>query len=146
MSLSLLTGKTVLTLASAKKIAEAAEQHASSKSWSIVVAVVDDGGNLLCLQRMDGAPIGSVQVSQDKARTSVIFKAPTKVFESALASGLSSLLKLEILPFDGGVPITVNGAIVGAIGVSGCAESAQDEEIAQAGAVWLFRALAAEQR
>jgi glc operon protein GlcG len=143
MALPLLTEKKVLTLASAKKIAEAAEQFAFRKSWSVVVAIADEGGNLLCLQRMDGAPIGSVDVAQDKARTSVIFKAPTKVFESALAAGLTSLLKLEILPFDGGVPITVNGSIVGAIGVSGCAASAQDGEVAQAGADWFLGAVAA---
>src|SRR5262249_8369652 len=136
--------KTALTLATAKKIAEAAETFASGKSWNVVIAIVDEGGNLLYLARMDGAPIGSVQVSQDKARTAVIFKAPTKVFESALASGLASLLKLEILPFEGGIPIIVNGSIIGAVAASGCDASAKDGEVAQAGVDWFSSALAAE--
>jgi uncharacterized protein GlcG (DUF336 family) len=140
----LLMGRKVLTSATAKKVAEAAEDYAVQNSLSVVIAVVDGGGNLLNLVRMDDAPIGSVTVAQDKARTSVIFKAPTHVFESALASGLTSLLKLEILPFAGGVPITIDGTIAGAVGVSGCDSSAQDAAVAQAGADWLTAALAAE--
>ena len=144
MAFSLLTGKKVLTLAASKKVAEAAEQFALANSRSVVVAIVDDGGNLLYLQRMDSAPIGSVNVAQEKARTSVIFKSPTRAFESALASGLTSLLKLDILPFEGGIPFGVNGTIVGAIGVSGCDMSSQDGEVAQAGADWFSNALALE--
>ncbi|HEX4227382.1 MAG TPA: heme-binding protein [Bryobacteraceae bacterium] len=144
MALPLLIGKNVLTLASAKRIAEAAEQFALNNSWSVVIAVVDDGGNLLYLERMDGAPIGSVVVAQDKARTSVIFKAPTKAFEAGLASGVTSLLKLDILPFEGGVPVVVDESIVGAVGVSGCAASSQDGEVAQAGAKWFLGAIAGE--
>lgn len=137
-------GKKVLTSATAKKIAEAAEEFAMRNSLSVVIAILDDGGNALYLARMDGAPVGSLTVAQDKARTSVIFKAPTQVFESALTSGVTSLLKLEILPFTGGVPISVDGSIIGAIGVSGCDTSAQDGAIAQAGVDWLSAALAAE--
>lgn len=144
MALPLLIGKNVLTLASAKKIAEAAEQFALRNLWRVVIAMVDDGGNLLYLERMDGAPIGSVKVAHDKARTSVIFKAPTKAFEAGLASGVTSLLKLEILPFAGGVPITADGMIVGGIGVSGCDASSQDGEVAQAAADWFSGALATE--
>jgi glc operon protein GlcG len=144
MALPLLIGKNVLTLATAKKIAEAAEQFAIGKSWNVVIAVVDDGGNLLYLERMDGAPIGSVGVAHEKARTSVIFKAPTKAFEAGLAAGVTSLLKLDILPFEGGVPVTVKGSIVGAIGVSGCAASTQDGEVAEAAAEWFVGAVAAE--
>jgi glc operon protein GlcG len=140
----LLTGKKTLTLGAARKVAEAAEQYALNSSWSVVIAIMDDGGNLLYLQRMDDAPVGSVGVAQEKARTSVIFKSPTKRFESALASGLTSLLKLEILPFEGGIPITANGTIAGAIGVSGCGMSAQDGQVAQAGVDWFSKALAAE--
>jgi glc operon protein GlcG len=143
MALPLLTEKRVLTLAAAKRVAEAAEHFALGSSWSVVIAIMDDGGNLLYLQRMDGAPIGSVGVAQEKARTSAIFKSSTKGFESALASGLTSLLKLEILPFEGGLPIAVNGTIAGAIGVSGCAMSAQDGQVAQAGVDWLSKELAA---
>jgi uncharacterized protein GlcG (DUF336 family) len=140
----LLMGRRVLTSAAAKKVAEAAEEYAVQNSLSVVIAVVDGGGNLLNLVRMDDAPIGSVAVAQEKARTSVIFKAPTHVFESALAAGVTSLLKLEILPFAGGVPISVDGTIAGAVGVSGCAASAQDGAVAQAAADWLTAALAAE--
>jgi len=143
MSSPLIAEKKVLTLTSAIKIAEAAGHFASNKSWSVVIAIVDDGGNLLCLHRMDGAPVGSVEVAQAKARTSVIFKAPTKVFESALAGGLTSLLKLEILPFEGGVPIIADGFIVGSVGVSGCNASSEDGEVAQAGAEWFSSALRA---
>ncbi|HWF48207.1 MAG TPA: heme-binding protein [Bryobacteraceae bacterium] len=144
MALPLLIGKNVLTLASAKKLAEAAEQFALRSSWSVVIAVVDDGANLLYLERMDGAPIGSVGVAHDKARTSAIFKAPTKAFEAGLASGVTSLLKLDVLPFEGGVPIVVNESIVGAVGVSGCAASSQDGEVAEAAAQWFRGAIAGE--
>lgn len=144
MALPLLIGKNALTLASAKKLAEAAEQFAIRSAWSVVIAVVDDGGNLLYLERMDGAPIGSVGVAHEKARTAVIFKAPTKVFEAGLSSGVTSLLKLDILPFEGGVPIIVNDSIVGAVGVSGCAASSQDGEVAEAGAQWFLGAIAGE--
>lgn len=144
MALPLLIGKNALTLASAKKIAEAAEQFASSRSWDVVIALVDDGGNLIYLERMDGAPIGSVNVASDKARTSVVFKSPTKAFEAGLNSGVTSLLKLEILPFAGGVPIMANGSIVGGIGISGCAASAEDGEVAEAAVRWFAAAVAAE--
>jgi glc operon protein GlcG len=144
MALPLLAGKKILTLAAAKKAAEAAEQFAIGRSWSVVIAITDDGGNLIYLQRMDNAPSGSVKVAQDKAHTSAMFKAPTGVFESALASGLTSLLKLDILPFEGGLPLAVDGTIVGAIGVSGCAMSSEDGEAAQAGVDWFSNALAAE--
>jgi len=144
MTPSLLNRKKTLTLSAAKQIAEAAEQFALRSSFRVVIAIMDDGGNLMYLQRMDGAPIGSVTVAQDKARTSVIFKSPTRAFEAALASGVTSLLKLEILPFEGGVPLPVNGTVAGAIGVSGCAMSSQDGEVAQAGVDWFSNALAAE--
>lgn len=144
MTLPLLNGKKTLTLSAAKQIAQAAEQFALRSSFNVVIAIMDDGGNLVYLQRMDSAPIGSVTVAQDKARTSVIFRSPTRVFEDALASGVTSLLKLDILPFEGGVPISVNGTIAGAIGVSGCAMSSQDGEVAQAGVEWFSEALAAE--
>ncbi len=141
---TLLKGKMMLTLSTAKKVAEAAEHFASGKSWSVVVAITDDGGNLVYLQRMDNAPAGSLKVAQEKAHTSVMFKAPTTVFESALASGLTSLLKLDILAFGGGLPLVADGTIVGAIGVSGCAMSSEDDETAQAGVDWFSNALAAE--
>ena len=133
-----LADKKSLTLDGARRVAEAAEKFAAGNKWAMVIAVLDDGGNLLYLERMDGAPIGSVQVAQQKAHTSIIFKSPTKVFEDGLKKGDTSSLKLDIMPYGGGVPVTVGGVIVGAIGVSG-GTAAQDAQVAQAGADWLAK-------
>ena len=102
----------------------------------MVIAIVDDGANLLYLERMDGALIGSVQVAQQKARTAVIFKSASKGFEQGVAGGGMSLLKLDVLPFEGGIPIVVDGSVIGAIGVSG-ATAPQDGETSQTGIDWL---------
>ncbi len=136
----MLPEKKILTLAAAKKIAEAAESFAAGNNRTVVIAVVDDGANLLYLERMDGALLGSVAIAQQKARTSALFRCPTKDFETGLAGGGTSLLKLDILPYEGGIPIAADGAIVGAIGVSGCTP-AQDGQIAQAGVDWLRNTL-----
>lgn len=136
----LLTDKKTLTLTAAKKIAQAAEDFAASHDLSVVIALVDDGANLLYLARMDGAPIGSVTVAEQKARTAAIFKCPTSDFEKGLAAGATSLLKLDILPYEGGTPIVTDGGIVGAIGVSG-GTAAQDGQVSRAGAEWLGSAL-----
>ena len=144
MATPLLIAKNSLTLASAKKIAEAAEHFATGKACAVVVAIVDAGGNAILIQRMDDAPIGSVTVASDKARTSVIFKAPTKVFEAGLSAGVTSFLKLDILPFASGVPLVANGSIVGAAGISGCSASSEDAEVAEAGARWFSNAISAE--
>jgi uncharacterized protein GlcG (DUF336 family) len=101
---------------------------------------MDGGANLLYLARMDGALLGSVAIAQQKARTAVRFKCPTKDFETALAGGATSLLKLDLLPYEGGIPIAANGVIAGAIGVSG-GTPAQDGQVAQAGADSLRNAL-----
>jgi glc operon protein GlcG len=138
--MALLAVANTLTLAAAKQIAQAAESFASANKWNVVIAIVDSGSNLLYLQRMDGALVGSIAISQHKARTAVQFKRPTKDFETGLAGGSTSLLKLDILPYEGGVPIIAEGAIVGAIGVSG-GTPAQDGQVAQAGADWLGSAL-----
>ncbi|HXJ38802.1 MAG TPA: heme-binding protein [Bryobacteraceae bacterium] len=136
-----LTQTPALTLNAAKKIVEAAEKAAAKMKLSVVIALTDGGANLLLLQRMDGAPIGSVTVAQDKARTAVLFKSPTKDYESWLSGGLTSILKLDMLPFEGGIPLVSDGHVVGAIGISGGATSAQDGQIAQAGVNWLAKAL-----
>jgi glc operon protein GlcG len=125
-----------LTLAAAKGIAGAAESFAIANNRKVVIAVVDCGGNLLYLERMDGGLVGSVAIAQQKARTSVFFKCPTKDFETGLANGATSLLKLDILPYEGGIPITSDEVITGAIGVSG-GTPAQDGQVAQAGVDWL---------
>jgi glc operon protein GlcG len=130
--MSLFAVEKTLTLAAAKQVAEAAEKFAVANNWKVVIAVVDSGANLLYLERMDGGLVGSVSIAERKARTAVQFKCATKDLESGLAGGTTSLLKLDILPFEGGIPVLADGAIAGAIGVSG-GTPAQDGQIAQAG-------------
>ena len=126
--------KKVLTLDGARKVAAAAEAEAKKNNWNVVIAVVDDGGNLIYLQRIDGTQTGSIQVAIDKARTAQAFKRPTKVFEDAIAGGRNALIALHgALPLEGGLPILVGGQLVGAIGVSGV-KSTEDGQIAKAGA------------
>lgn len=125
--------KKVLNLDGARKIAAAAEAEAKKNGWNVVIVVVDDGGNLLYLQRMDGTQTGSIQVAIDKARTAQAFKRPTKVFEDAIAGGRTAILGLNgALPLEGGLPVKVGDQMVGAIGVSGVT-SQQDGQIAKAG-------------
>lgn len=128
--------KRTLTLEVARSIVAAAEKKATDNKWAIVVAVLDDGGNLLQLERMDEAPIGSVLVAQQKAHSAVIFKSPTKDFADGLAKGTTALLKLDVIPFAGGIPIAIDGHIIGAVGVSGGATDTQDATVAQAGVDW----------
>jgi uncharacterized protein GlcG (DUF336 family) len=127
--------KPTITLEIAKEMAQAAENKALANHWAMVIAVLDDGANLLCLERMDSAPIGSLEVAQRKARSAVIFKSPTKEFADGLAKGATALLKLDVLPFEGGIPLIVDGTVIGAIGVSGGAAE-QDGQVAKAGADW----------
>jgi uncharacterized protein GlcG (DUF336 family) len=125
--------KNALTLADAKQIAAAAEAEALKNNWRVTIAVLDDGGNLLFLQRLDEAPLGSIVVAQEKARTALLFKRPTKVFEEIIASGRTAMLTLPgATPIEGGLPLLNNGQIIGAIGVSGV-QSPQDAQIAGAG-------------
>lgn len=128
-----MAAKKSLTLAVAKQIAAAAEAEAVKNNWTVVIAILDDGGNLLYLQRADETQIGSIEVAQAKARSAVSFKRPTKVFEDALTQGRHAILKLPgAMPVEGGLPILVDGKVVGAIGVSGVT-SQQDGQIAKAG-------------
>ena len=128
-----LTTKKALTLDAARKIAAAAEVEAKKNNWNVVITVVDDGGVLLYLERMDGTQIGSVDIAQMKARTAIKMKRPSKALEDAVAGGRNAVLKLpDVLPVEGGLPLTVDGQFVGAIGVSGVT-SAQDGQIAAAG-------------
>jgi uncharacterized protein GlcG (DUF336 family) len=125
--------KAVLTLEAAKAIAAAAYAEATKNGWNMAICVVDDGGHLLYLERMDGTQLASVQVAQDKARTAVLFKRPTKALEDAVAGGRTVLLKLSgATPLEGGLPILVGGQVIGAIGVSG-ASASQDGQVASAG-------------
>ena len=128
-----LADKKVLTLDGAKKVAAAAEAEARKNNWNVVIAVVDDGGHLLYLQRTDGTQTGSIDVAIQKARTAQAFKRPTKVFEDAIAGGRNALIALHgALPLEGGLPIMVGGQLVGAIGVSGV-KSTEDGQIAKSG-------------
>ena len=133
MNENMLTEKPALTLAAAKKIIAAAEAEALKHAWPVVIAVVDDGGNLICLQRLDNAQFGSVEVAIRKARSAVAFKRPTKAWEDLLASGQQRVLNLPgVLSSEGGVPIVWKNQIIGAIGVSGV-KASEDGQIARAG-------------
>lgn len=126
--------KKSLSLSVAKQVAAAAEKHAQENKWNVCIAIVDDGGHLVYFQRIDGTQTGSVQVSQRKAQTAIGFKRPTKVFEEGVAGGRNALLALPgAVPLEGGVPLVVDGQMIGAIGVSGVTAQ-QDGMIAQAGA------------
>jgi uncharacterized protein GlcG (DUF336 family) len=126
-----------LSLDAAKKVAAAAEAEARGNGWNVVIAVVDEGGHLVYLQRMDTTQYGSVEVAIRKAQTSTAFKRPTKAFEDAIAGGRTAILGIEqALPLEGGLPLVFGGQVVGAIGVSGVT-SQQDGQIAKAGAAAL---------
>jgi len=128
-----LPSKAVLTLEAAKRVGAAAEAEAVKRGATVVIVVVDDGGHLVYLQRMDTTQTGSVDVAIRKAQTAMSFKRPTKVFEDAIAGGRNALIALGALPLEGGLPITVGGQVIGGIGVSGVT-SQQDGQIAKAGA------------
>ena len=126
--------KKALTLEGAKQIVAAAEAKAKVEGARVVIAVVDEGGNLLLLQRLDDTQVASVDVGLDKARTAAIFRRPSKVFEEQVRNGRVAALALHgAVPLQGGVPIVVEGKVIGAIGVSG-ETPGQDEDIALAGA------------
>jgi glc operon protein GlcG len=137
-----LADKKGLTLAVAKQVAAAAESEAAKNKFTMVIAIVDDGGNLVCLEKMDDTQIGSIEVAQAKAHSAIAFKRPTKAFQDALAGGNSGILKLPgAIATEGGIPLVVDGKIVGAIGVSG-GTSAQDGTVAQVGVDALAKILA----
>ncbi|HEY1239617.1 MAG TPA: heme-binding protein [Bryobacteraceae bacterium] len=128
-----LPNKRVLTLEIAKQILTAAQADARRNGWTMVVCIVDDGAHVICLERMDGTQIASVTVAQDKASTAVRFKRPTKALEDAVAGGRLVVMKLGgATPVEGGLPIVVDGEVIGGIGVSG-GTSPQDGIVAAAG-------------
>jgi uncharacterized protein GlcG (DUF336 family) len=128
-----LMDKKALTLDGAKKLAAAAEAEAMKNSWRVVIAIVDDGGHLVYLQRTDETQTGSIDVAIAKARGAVAYKRPTKVLEDAVAGGRNAILALpHSMPLEGGLPILVEGKLVGGIGVSGVTAQ-QDGQIAKAG-------------
>lgn len=122
-----------LTLSDAKRVANAAETEANFNNWDVVIAVVDQGGHLLYLQR-DNAQLGSIDVAIQKAKTAVMYRSPTKALEDLIADGLLGYLSMpDMLPVEGGVPLLCHGQVVGAIGVSGV-RGVHDGDIARAGA------------
>ena len=128
-----------IPLADAKRVLIAAQAEAARNKWNVAVAVVDSGGHLVAFERMDTTQFGSVEVAQDKARTAVAFRRPSKAFQDTIAAGGEGMRMLKLTgatPIEGGLPLVMNGKIVGAIGVSG-ATSAQDGQIAAAGLVVL---------
>ncbi len=128
-----LADKKALTLEVAKQVAAAAEKEAAGNKWTMVIAILDDGGNLLYLERMDDTQIGSIEVAIQKAHSALAFKRPTKVFEDAVAGGRTAILKLPgAMPVEGGLPIIWEGKVIGAIGCSG-GTSQQDGLAAKAG-------------
>jgi uncharacterized protein GlcG (DUF336 family) len=124
-----------ITLEQAKKVLAGAEAEAKKNSWNVVISIVDTGGQLVAMQRLDNTQFGSIDVARDKAYSAVAFRRPTKAFQDAVAQGGENLRILKIggaSPLEGGIPIVVDGKIIGGVGVSGVT-SQQDAQIARAG-------------
>ena len=125
--------KPVLTLEDAKRVAEAAQAEAMRNGWKVVIAIVDDGGNLLYLERSHDTQFGSVDTAIAKAHAAIAFRRPTKASEEAVLSGRLIHLSLPgVIPAEGGVPLHLDGIIVGGLGISGV-RSFEDGQIAAAG-------------
>ena len=128
----LLTKKGI-SLEDAKKVAAGAASEARKNKWTMAIAVIDEGGNLVYFERLDETQIASADIAIGKARTAVIYKRPTKALEDAINSGQNAILSFpNTLPREGGLPIVVDGKVVGGIGVSG-GKSSEDTQVAKAG-------------
>jgi glc operon protein GlcG len=111
---------TSINLETARKVASAALAEGARNGWTVAVAIVDAGGDLVYFERMDATQVAAAQIAQDKARTAVRFKRPSKQFEDGLAAGRLAILGLSgVVPLDGGLPLIADGKIVGGVGVSG---------------------------
>ena len=124
--------KPCLTHNDLKKIAAGCEAEAIKNKWDVVIAILDDGGHLLWLQRMDGATPFNAQVAVEKGRSAAVSRRSTKNWEERIAGGRMAVLNMPVLPVQGGLPIMHQGECVGAVGISGV-QSHEDEQIAQAG-------------
>jgi glc operon protein GlcG len=125
-----------ITLEAAKKVMSAAEAEAIRNNWSMAIAILDSTGHMVMLHKLDNTQYGSILVAEDKARSAVDFRRPTKVFEDLVAQGGLGMRTLALRggsPLEGGLPIIVDGKVIGAIGVSG-ATAVQDGQVAKAGA------------
>ncbi|MES2957181.1 MAG: heme-binding protein [Pseudomonadota bacterium] len=129
-----MNSKPMLSLDDVKRIAVAAEAEALANRWAVTIAVVDDGGHLLWLQRLDGAAPVSAHIAPAKARTAAMGRRETKVYEDMINQGRTSFLSVPAVDglLEGGVPITVDGHCIGAIGVSGV-KSTEDAQVCRAG-------------
>lgn len=128
-----------LGLAEARTICDAARAKADAEGWTVVIAVLDAGGHLILLERADGTQLGSVQVAQDKARTALLFKRPSKAIEDVVLGGRGNMAHLTgAVPIEGGLPVIVDNQVVGAVGISGV-QSHQDGEVAAAGVAAVTR-------
>jgi glc operon protein GlcG len=125
---------TPISLEQAKKVMAGAEAEAKKNKWNVVIAILDSGGQLVMLQRLDGAQWGSVDIAREKAKSAVALRRPTKALQDLIAQGGANLRLLNIgySVLEGGIPIVVGGKIIGGVGVSGVT-SQQDAQIAQAG-------------
>ena len=124
-----------LTLAGAKSVAAAATSEALAHGEGGAIAIVDDGGNLLYLERIDGTFAAGAMISIGKARTAALFKKPTAALEDVIKNGRTAMVALpDFTPLQGGVPLEIGGHVVGAVGVSGAASQQRDEAVAKAGA------------
>ena len=124
-----------ITLEQAKKVMAGAEAESKKNNWGTVITILDSGGHVVMTQRMDGAQIGSIEAARDKAWSAFAFRRPTKVFEDAIGQGGANLRLLRLTgasPIEGGIPIVVDGKVIGAIGVSG-GTAPQDGQVARAG-------------
>lgn len=128
-----LAEKKVLTLAQAKKLVAAAEAEAVRNRLVMCIAVVDDAGNLMAFERMDEAELACIRLAEEKARTAVLFRRPTKQLDDQVSGARSAAVAMGFTPVEGGTPLTSNGKVVGAIGASG-GSSAQDAQVAAAAA------------
>jgi len=123
----------MLTLEQAKRIAAAAQAEALRNGWKVAIAILDDGGHLIYLERMDGTQKASIRIAEEKGRTAILFKRPTKALEDAVNGGRVGLMALHgAVPVEGGLPLLKDGEFLGAIGISGV-QSHQDGIIAAAG-------------
>jgi glc operon protein GlcG len=124
--------KPCLTLEDCKNITAACEAEAKKNNGSVAIAVLDDGGHVLLLTRMDGAAPVTALIATEKGRSAAIARRTTKTLEDRIAAGRMALLKMPVLPVQGGVPVIVQGECAGAIGVSGM-QSHEDEQVCNAG-------------
>jgi uncharacterized protein GlcG (DUF336 family) len=129
--------KNVLSLDDAKRLIAVGEEEARKHNWEVVIAVLDDGGNLIAVHRMDGARAGNPDIAIQKAHTAVMTERTTRLWEDRIREGHLTFLRFPVLPMGGGLPVIIDGQCIGSIGVSGVL-SHEDEQIAEAAVKAIF--------